>query len=121
MKLKKTNEKRNCTLNSQWVQEDGIKRMTWQCCKPGALAFTWEKQTERWYGETNGMSIFPEGAVETDEVKILWDVNIQCDHIIKASWPDINVVNKDDRNYIIIDIAVPCESRVSENEKERVK
>ena len=31
------------------------------------------------------MSIFPEGAVETDEVKILWDVNIQCDHIIKAS------------------------------------
>ena len=28
---------------------------------------------------------FPEGAVETHEVKILWDVNIQCDNLPKHS------------------------------------
>ena len=34
---------------------------------------------------------------ENNEVKLLWDVNIQCDHVIEARRPDIVVVNKQER------------------------
>ena len=40
-------------------------------------------------------------------LKLLWDVNIQCDHVIEARRPDIVVVNKQERKVTIIDIAVP--------------
>ena len=36
----------------------------------------------------------PDSVSENNEVKLLWDVNIQCDHVIEARRPDIVVVNK---------------------------
>ena len=34
------------------------------------------EHSEKWYEHT------PEGAVENEEIKILWDINIQCDIFI---------------------------------------
>ena len=62
-----------------------------------------------------------EGVVENEEVKILWDVMIQCDREIKARKPDIVAVNKNERSCAIIDIAIPGGIRVSENEKEKIE
>ena len=66
----------------------------------------------KWFEQT------PEGVVQNDEVKLLWDVNIQCDHLIEARRPDIVVVSKGERKCSIIDVAVPGGSRTSEKEKE---
>ena len=63
----------------------------------------------------------PEGVAENEEVKILWDVMIQCDREIKARKPDIVVVNKNERSCAIIDIAIPGDIRVSEKEKEKIE
>ena len=39
------------------------------------------------------------GGVEENEIcKILWDMTIQCDHIIEATRPDIVVVEKESIN-----------------------
>ena len=39
------------------------------------------------------------GGVEENEIcKILWDMTIQCDHIIEATRPDIVVVEKESNN-----------------------
>ena len=35
----------------------------------------------------------PEGVVENDEVKLLWDMNIQCHNIVEARRPDIRRTN----------------------------
>lgn len=59
--------------------------------------------------------------MKTDNVKILWGVNIQCDHVIEARRPDIVVVNKVERKCTIIDIAVTGDSRISDKEKEKVE
>ena len=67
------------------------------------------RKDEKWYEHT------PE---QNDEVKLLWDVNIQCDHLIEARRPVIVVVSKGERKCSIIDIAVPGGSRTSEKEKE---
>ena len=40
------------------------------------------KSNERWYEHE------PESVVENDGVKLLWEVNIQCDHIIEARRAD---------------------------------
>ena len=45
-----------------------------------------EKKSEKWYEHA------PEGVVENEEVKILWDVMIQCEREIKARKADIVVV-----------------------------
>lgn len=57
----------------------------------------WEIQTRKshqWYEH------YPEGAAETDEVKIFWEVNIQCDHLVEAKRPDMILINKHERNAL---------------------
>ena len=63
----------------------------------------------------------PEDVVENEEVKILWDVMIQCDREIKARKLDVVVVNKNERSCAIIDMAIPGDTRVSEKEKEKIE
>ena len=36
----------------------------------------------------------PEGSVEDDNVKLIWDINIQFDNVIEASRPDLILVDK---------------------------
>ena len=63
----------------------------------------------------------PEGAVENGEVKLLWDFNIQCDNVMEARKPDIDVVDKKEHKGIIIDIALSADVRVAEKGKEQVE
>ena len=51
----------------------------------------------------------------------LWDVMIQCERQIMTRKPDVVLVNKNDRRYAIIDLAVPGDIKVTENEKEKVE
>ena len=46
-------------------------------------------------------------------------MNIQCDYLIEARRPDMIVVNKGERKCVILDIAVPGHSRVSNKQKKR--
>ena len=85
------------------------KRVHWELCKKNGLEYR-----EKWYEHV------PEGAVENDSVKILWDINIQCDNIIEARRPDIVLVDKNNRICTIIDIAVPADVRVAEKEREKI-
>ena len=65
--------------------------MSARCGKKGAL-----KLCEKYGLESNERCYEhdPESVVENDGVKVLWDINIQCDHIIEAKSPDIVVVSK---------------------------
>ena len=72
----------------------------------------WKKK-DKWYEHA------PDSVSENDEVKLLWDVNIQCDHVIEVRRPDIVVVNKQERKCTIIDIAV--QKRIKELVKRRMR
>ena len=73
------------------------------------------EHNEKWYDHA------PEKAVENEEIKVLWDINIQCDNLIEARQPDLTVIDKKEQKVIIIGIAVPADVRVEEKEKEKVK
>ena len=69
------------------------------------------KHSEKWYEHVL------EGAVENEEIKVLWDINIQCHNLTEARRPDLIVIDKKEQKGIIIDIALPAAVRVEEKEK----
>ena len=63
----------------------------------------------------------PEGVIENEEVKLLWDFNIQVEHTdIEHRRPDIVVVNKKLRKCELIDIAVPGDIRILSKEGDKI-
>ena len=86
------------------------KKVHGDICKKNGL-----EHGEKWYEHA------PKGAVENKEIKVLWDINIQCDNLIEARRPDLIVIDEKEQKGIIIDIAVPADVRVEEKEKEKVE
>ena len=82
------------------------KKVHWDICKKNKL-----EHIEKWYKHAS------EGAVVNEKIKVLWDINIQCDNLIEARQPDLIVIGKKEQKEIIIDTAVPADIRVEEKEK----
>ena len=50
--------------------------------------------------------------LENDSHKLLWDFNIQTDHLIPARRPDLMIINKGKRICKIVDFAIPANHRI---------
>ena len=61
----------------------------------------------------------PALVLENDTHKLLWDFNIQTDHLIPTRRPDLIIINKKKRICKIVDFAVPADHRI--NLKESAK
>ena len=59
----------------------------------------------------------PANVVENDRVKILWDFNIQTDHVIQHKDTETHPT---ERHCHLIDIAVPRDKRIELTEQEKV-
>ena len=70
---------------------------------------------DKWYEHE------PESLLENEDYKILWDFSIQTDHVIETRRPDLVVVDKKERSCKIIDFAVPGDSRIEEEEKDKIE
>ena len=68
----------------------------------------------KWYNHK------PASAVENDRVEILWDFNIQTDHVIQHRRPDIVALYKTEKKCCRIDIAVPGDKRIELKEQQKV-
>ena len=55
---------------------------------------------------------------ENDKVKLFCDFNVFTDRVIEARRPDIMVLNKETKECLIVDIAVPGDTRVNSKEDE---
>ena len=79
-----------------------IRIIHWALCRLYEL-----DRADKWFEQQ------PSSVLETDRTKVLWNFNVQCDHIIEAKRPDIVVVEKEEKVYKIIDISIPGDSRVA--------
>ena len=62
----------------------------------------------------------PAPVLGNDTHKLLWDFNIQTDHLIPARRPDLIIINnKKKRIYKIFDFAVPADHRINLKECEK--
>ena len=82
----------------------------WQLCGKCGL-----EKANSWYEEK------PEGVVESENFKILWDFTVQCDRKIEATRPDIVFTDKKDREVVIIDVAILGDDRVKGKELEKIQ
>ena len=57
--------------------------------------------------------------LENDSHKLLWDFNIQTDHLIPARRPDLIIINKKKRICKIVDFAVLVDHRINLKESEK--
>ena len=73
------------------------------------------ERKEKWYKHC------PEGVVEDDDVKLIWDINIQCDNVIEARRPDLILVDKKAKSCVITDVAIPGDCRIREKEIEKIE
>ena len=66
----------------------------------------------------------PAPVIENDTHKLLWDFNIQMDHLISARRPDLIIINKKKKKKKkrickIVDFAVPADHRINLKECEK--
>ena len=62
----------------------------------------------------------PSPVLENDSHKLLWDFNIQTDHLIPARRPELIKINKNKKRICkIIDFAVPADHRINLKESEK--
>ena len=73
------------------------------------------KRANSWYQQK------PEGVVESENFKILWDFTVQCDRKIEARRPYIVFIDKKEREVVIIDVAFPGDDRVKDKELEKLE
>ena len=59
-----------------------------------------------------------EKVLQNEEVKILWDFEIQTDRHLAHYLPDITVIEK--RQVLLIDVAIPGDSRINQKEVEKI-
>ena len=81
----------------------------WELCKQYDLP-----HSQNWYEHR------AEAVMENDDVKLLWDFNIRTDRVIEARRPDIVLIDKKNKETMIIDVAVPGDFRVKEKEIEKI-
>ena len=61
----------------------------------------------------------PEPVLENYTNKLLWDFDIQTDHLISARGPDLIIINKKKTICKIVDFAFPAEYRIKLKECEK--
>ena len=73
--------------------------------------------TNKWYMHN------PAPVLENDTHKLLWDFNIQTDHLIPARRPDLIIIKKKKKKKKrickIVDFAVPADHRINLKESEK--
>ena len=69
--------------------------------------------TTKWYTHK------PESVLENEVHKILWDFEIQTDHLIPARRPDLVVINKKQKTCRLVDFSVLADHKVKSKESEK--
>ena len=53
----------------------------------------------------------PEGVVESENFKVLWDFTVQCDRKIEARRPDIVFIHKKETEIVMIEVTILGDDR----------
>ena len=130
-KIDKTSEDSLCRICGKWgetvqhilckckklAQRDNKRRhdsvaksVHWKLCEKHNF-----ERKEKWYKHC------PEGVVEDDDVKLIWDINIQCENAMEVKRPNLILVDKKAKLCIIIDVAIPGDYRIRSKEIEKIE
>ena len=91
------------------VRHDNVAKVIhWKLCEKWGF-----EKSDQWYTHK------PEKVLESEECKILWDFPIQTDKTLEHNRPDITVIEKKTKKYLLIDPACPFDTRIEKKEEEK--
>ena len=111
----------------RWNDQSHYERMQ-QISTEWVQGETWLGRQDNPLGNAQEISIRPYKQMvyaqpgtcpRNDSHKLLWDFNIQTDHLIPARRPNLIVINKRKRICKIVDLAVPVDHRINLKESEK--
>ena len=105
-KIDKTSENPLCRMCGE--RGETVQHIICECKKLAQREYKWYEHC-------------PEGTVEDDDVKLIWDINMECDNVIEARRPDLILVDKKAKSCVIIDVAIPGDCRIREKEIEKIE
>ena len=116
MQWQRRNECSKLTQKEHKVRHNWVSKLIlWEMCKKFKFYLT-----NKWYMHN------PAPVLENDTHKLLWDFNIQTDHLILARRPDLIIINKkkkkkkkEKRICKIVDFVVPANHRINLKEWEK--
>ena len=85
------------------------ERVHWEVCRKFDI-----RVNNNWYEDE------PEAVIENNQCKILWDFEVQTDHVIKERRPDLVAVDKEKRISQIVDFAIPYDTKIMEREMDKI-
>ena len=100
----------------QQISTEGVQGETWLGRQGDPLGNVQEisiRPYKQWYMHN------PAPILENNSHKLLWDFNIQTDHLIPARRPDLIIINKKKRICKIVDFAIPANHRINLKEIEK--
>ena len=59
--------------------------------------------------------------MEDDDVKLIWDMNIQCGNVMEVRRSDLILVDKKAKSCVIIDVAIPGDCRICKKEIKKIE
>ena len=86
------------------------KLVHWKLCEKHNL-----ERKEKWYKHC------PKGVVEDDDVKLIWDINVQFDNVMEARRPELILVDKKVKSCVIIGVAIRGDCRIHEKEIKKIE
>ena len=134
MRIDKTQQNSKCRLCGE--RDETINHIISECSKLAQKEYKarhdwvgkvvhWEMCRKFQFNHTNKWCMHnPAPVLENDSHKLLWDFNIQTDHLIPARRPDLIIINNNKKKKKkkickIVDFAVPADHRIILKESEK--
>ena len=93
------------------VRHDNVAKMLhWKLCEKWGF-----NKAEKCYIHK------PEKALESENCMILWDFPIQTDKTLEHNRPDITVIDKKSKKFLLIDSTCPFDTRIEKKKEEKCK
>ena len=100
----------NLAKNQYRKRHDKLgKKIHWLLCKKFLIDCN-----EKWFLHE------PEPVQENERCKLLWDFTIQTDKVLEHRRPDTVVIDKEKKECILIDLAVPGDQNITAKEQEKI-
>ena len=90
--------------------ETVAKLFHWKLCKKHNL-----ERKEKW------SEYCPQGVMEDDDVKLIWNINTRCDNVIEARGADLILVDRKAKSWVIINVAILDNCGIREKEIKKIK
>lgn len=70
--------------------------------------------SDKWYKHK------PDAVVDSEQITLLWDMQIQTDREVRANKPDLVLRNKLHKTCLLIDVAIPSDYNLVQKEAEKI-